>query len=66
VPGSILSGEATQEHSWVAGYSWQFSHCQGGGEHLGWYFQNQLNESFFGLVADKIIREDKENIDQQQ
>lgn len=63
VPGSILFGEPTQEHSWYAGYSWKFSHCQGCGEHLGWYFQNQQNESFFGLIADKIITEKKENID---
>ena len=54
-PGSIMSGEPTQEFSWFSGYSWRYSHCQGCGSHLGWFFQNQQSDSFSGLVADKIL-----------
>ncbi|NNJ92476.1 MAG: hypothetical protein HKP55_12445 [Gammaproteobacteria bacterium] len=61
VPGAILSGDPTQEYSWFTGYSWQFSHCQGCGEHLGWFFQNQQNDTFFGLISEKIIVAEKKN-----
>ena len=59
VPGSIHSGKETLEHTWFSGFSWQFSHCQNCGEHLGWYFRNQSGNTFFALIADQIIIEDK-------
>ena len=56
VPGAILSGEPTLEFTWFPGYSWQYCQCQNCGSHLGWYFRNQQNDAFFGLIADKIIQ----------
>lgn len=61
VPGGILSGEATRNYSWFSGYSWQYAHCQGCGSHLGWYFHNHHDESFFGLIADKVAVVDQES-----
>jgi len=55
VPGGLLSGEPTREYSWFTGYNWSFCHCQGCGQHIGWYFQNHHSDTFFGLIADKIL-----------
>jgi len=55
VPGSFISGELIFKHSWFPGYAWQFSHCQGCSEHLGWYFNNTDDDTFFALINNKII-----------
>lgn len=59
MPESFTSGISTVEHSWFPGYAWQFSHCQNCGEHLGWYFDNAGDDSFFGLINNKIISVEK-------
>ncbi len=59
VPGSLINGISTLEHSWFPEYAWQFAHCQNCGEHLGWYFTNTDNDPFFGLINNKIILVEK-------
>ena len=56
-PGCSISGSATQEYTWFCGYSWQFAHCTECGEHLGWYFENRGDHSFFGLIIAQLLRE---------
>mgnify|MGYP001001038095 CR=1 FL=1 len=53
-PGIILSGKPTQEFTWFDEYLWQISHCQNCGEQIGWFFQKNDQERFFGLINDKI------------
>lgn len=60
-PGCNIRGKATSEFSWFQGYSWQYSFCQGCGEHLGWHFSNAEEDNFFGLIAKKITENRKAN-----
>ena len=52
--GCALYGEATSYHTWFAGYSWRFVHCEKCNIQLGWYFQE--NDYFFGLIKEQLIR----------
>ncbi|CAA0093962.1 Uncharacterised protein [Zhongshania aliphaticivorans] len=49
-PGSIINGAATALHCWFQDYRWQFAHCEHCAEQLGWYYENDTNESFFALI----------------
>lgn len=59
-PGVAIRGEATRQHTWFQGFSWQFGHCEQCGEHLGWYYQGSPTEpstatpSFFALISSKL------------
>ena len=54
-PGCDIRGQATPEDSWFAGFSWQLAQCSDCHEHLGWYYERSGCESFFGLIATKLI-----------
>lgn len=51
--GCIVHGTPTLEHTWFAGFRWNFALCSGCLSHLGWYYQNG-SESFFGLILDLL------------
>ena len=53
-PGCLVQGDPTTEFSWFDGYSWQYATCSNCLAHLGWFFSSEGN-SFFGLIAGKII-----------
>ena len=53
-PGCLVQGDATTQFSWFDGYSWQYATCNNCLAHLGWFFSSGDN-SFFGLIANKII-----------
>ncbi len=55
-PGAIVVGEATDEHTWFAGFSWRFSICRGCGFHLGWRFESG-SDRFHGLILDRLEAE---------
>lgn len=52
-PGSTALGTATNEYTWFAGYTWQFSVCSGCGEHLGWLFKGE--RVFYALITDRLL-----------
>lgn len=53
-PGCTIFGEATSQDSWFGGYRWQIASCSECQQHLGWYYQNQQQRSFFGLIPDRL------------
>jgi hypothetical protein len=52
--GCFIHGEPTFEHTWFEGFCWNFSLCSHCFSHLGWFF-NGGEESFFGLIVDRLI-----------
>ncbi len=52
-PGSSARGTATNEYTWFAGYTWQFSVCNGCGEHLGWLFKSE--RVFYALITERLL-----------
>jgi hypothetical protein len=48
-------GPATSEWSWFKGYSWRILVCSMCLTHLGWRYASTGNESFSGLILDRII-----------
>ncbi len=55
VSGCGAVGPATLEWSWFKGYSWRILVCRMCLTHLGWLFSSSSNESFCGLILDRII-----------
>lgn len=59
-PGVAIRGDATSEHTWFQGFTWQFGHCEQCGEHLGWYYQGSstapstTTPSFFALISARL------------
>lgn len=53
-PGCSIAGVPTEEDSWFGGYYWQLANCDECGEHLGWYYQNEKERFFFGLIQDRL------------
>ena len=62
VQGCGHVGPATSEWSWFKGYSWRILVCLMCLTHLGWMYASGRNESFSGLILDRII-ESKEVAD---
>lgn len=53
-PGAAVAGEPTDHFTWFKGYVWRFALCAGCGEHLGWVYDGDAGDRFFGLVAPKL------------
>ena len=49
------AGEATDEFSWFAGYSWRVCFCTMCLTHLGWIFSSKGGDIFHGLILDRLI-----------
>jgi len=54
-PGCDIQGMPTIEDTWFGGYLWQLATCNGCQDHLGWYYQNQSEKYFFGLIKARLI-----------
>ena len=52
-PGCVISGTASYEFTWFAGYAWQIAICANCGIHLGWRFRN--SDQFFALIINRLI-----------
>jgi hypothetical protein len=48
-------GPSSIEFCWFSGYCWQITECRFCQTHLGWIFSNNHNDSFFGLIIDRLI-----------
>jgi len=53
-PGIVIYGEPTDEFSWFAGHTWQYSICAACQEHLGWFFSSP-DAAFYGLIRPRLI-----------
>jgi hypothetical protein len=54
-PGVFDHGDPTDEFSWFKGYLWNFAHCRGCGQHMGWRFTAEADPPlFFGLIKGKL------------
>ena len=51
-PGITAVGNASNEHTWFPGHSWQILICSNCNEHLGWLFRD--GDVFFALIVDKL------------
>ncbi|WP_455210418.1 cereblon family protein [Kaarinaea lacus] len=51
--GCSRTGPLIAEHTWYAGYLWQFVHCANCKIQLGWYFAGP--EPFYGLIKQQIL-----------
>ncbi len=54
-PGCRIHGKSTTDFTWFAGYSWQYALCSTCLTHLGWRFHSDTGDSFFGLIANRLI-----------
>ena len=54
VEGAHILGPPTKEFSWFHGFFWNYVHCKSCDIHLGWFFQDGKNESFFGLIKTRL------------
>jgi hypothetical protein len=55
-PGCIKHGLPTDEFTWFAGYTWEYTVCANCLDHLGWFYSSSSG-SFFGLINSKLIVE---------
>jgi len=53
-PGCKLTGKPTVENSWFSGYAWQIALCALCRTHLGWGFQSNDDNPFFGLIFKRL------------
>lgn len=55
-PGCVNHGQPTDEFTWFAGYTWQYSLCAACLDHLGWFYTSSAG-FFFGLIDSRLIVE---------
>ncbi|MBB5347342.1 hypothetical protein JWG42_11400 [Desulfoprunum benzoelyticum] len=48
-PGCLVSGEASDQFTWFAGYLWRPAFCAYCAAHLGWRFEKE-GHAFFSLI----------------
>ncbi len=53
--GAVAVGEATDEHTWFAGFTWRIAICRACGFHLGWLFEGAT--VFYGLILNRLEAE---------
>jgi hypothetical protein len=56
-PGCLVGWPPSMEFAWFPGHSWRIAGCRRCAAHLGWRFDDASGESFFGLIAERIITE---------
>ena len=49
--GCYPGGEASNDHSWFPPYRWQYALCDQCDLHLGWFYQNDHGDTFWGLIG---------------
>lgn len=54
-PGCRQTGSATEDWTWFDGFSWRIAVCRECRSHLGWSYQSNNGEGFFGLIVDRLV-----------
>ncbi len=49
--------EPTEAWTWFPGFAWRIVICSTCNQHLGWYFQGQIEAGFFGLILAHLIED---------
>ena len=57
-PGCATRGLATTADSWFPPQAWQFAHCSGCGQHLGWCFTRAASARCYALINDRLRQDD--------
>ncbi len=52
-PGCVVTGAATDEFTWFAGYLWCFASCRQCKGHLGWFYE-MAEHVFWGLILTSL------------
>ncbi len=53
--GCVVLGEASSEWTWFQGFHWRVALCGQCLTHLGWFYFNEDESSFFGLILDALV-----------
>ena len=53
--GCRVEGNPTREFTWFPGFDWSFALYRNCGIHLGWYYDSQDADGFFGLVLARLV-----------
>ncbi len=56
--GCAISGEPTAADTWFPGFLWRYASCEECSQHLGWFFANSDNQTFYGLILPRIQVDD--------
>lgn len=54
-PGCRQAGSATGDWTWFDGFIWRIAVCRQCQSHLGWSYQSNDSEGFFGLIVDRLV-----------
>jgi len=54
--GCRVVGPDSLEYAWFPGFAWRFALCGQCGQHLGWHFRSDGQDSFFGLILDRLLQ----------
>jgi len=52
--GCSIAGDPTAADTWFPGYRWRYASCEECRQHLGWFFADPGEHSFYGLILDRI------------
>lgn len=52
--GCGLIGYATPKHTWFQGYAWRIGVCTNCFVHIGWVFENDADDAFYGLILTRL------------
>jgi hypothetical protein len=59
--GAIALGDATEAHTWFAGYRWRIALCRTCGLHMGWHyealFRSERPREFWGILVANLVAE---------
>lgn len=53
-PGCGVSGPPNHADTWFPGFFWQIAACDQCQQHLGWWFEAQAGEGFYGLILPRL------------
>ena len=54
--GCFNMGEPTLEFTWFPGYTWCYSVCSKCFAHMGWFYKSGGDNSFYGLILNRLAR----------
>jgi hypothetical protein len=55
--GCTISGQRMAADTWFPGFRWRLASCAECHVHIGWYFDRDETNWFYGLILDRIQQE---------
>jgi hypothetical protein len=52
--GCTVTGPSNAADTWFPGFHWRIAQCEECAMHLGWCFANAADQTFFGLITERI------------